>query len=263
MGRVKGGLVDALAALPWPMGVIFGTGGFILVRFGLPALLQGNPFGQAIVPVASLMSWFLLVVGLLGALMSWVGQRHRHRLLEAQNGLESIAALGWRHFEQLVGEVFRRQGYTVEETGLGGADGGIDLVLRKDGRRVLVQCKQWRRRQIPVNVVREMYGLLAHHGADAVKIACVGTFTRDAARFAQGKPIELIGGRELVRMIREVQAAPPETARLVESVVAAPSASSPALACPRCWKAMIERSNRKTGQKFLGCSGFPACRGVR
>lgn len=265
MGHAKGGLVDALAALPWPVGVLFGIGGFTLIRFGLPALLQGNSFGQAIVPVASLMSWVLLVMGLLGALMSWVGQRHRHRLLEAQNGLESIAALGWRHFEQLVGEAFRRRGYAVEETGLGGADGGIDLILRKDDRRVLVQCKQWRRRHVPVNVVREMYGLLAHHGADAVTIACVGTFTRDAATFAQGKPIELIGGEDLARMIREVQAAPTGKVRLAESVVPAltAAASSTELTCPRCGKAMVVRSNRKTGQKFFGCPAFPVCRGVR
>jgi restriction system protein len=265
MGRTKAGLIDGLAVLPWPVGVIFGIGGFILVRFRLPALLQGNPFGLAVVPVANLMSWFLLVVGLLGALMSWVGQRQRRRLLDAQQGLDSIAALGWRHFEQLVGEAFRRQGYMVEETGLGGADGGIDLILRKDGGRVLVQCKQWRRRQIPVNVVREMYGLLAHHNADAVKIACVGTFTRDAATFAHGKPIELIGGEELVRMIRDVQYAPTQAKRPVESVAHAPAASAPvaSLDCPRCGKTMVERSNRKTGQKFWGCVSFPACRGVR
>jgi restriction system protein len=265
MGRAKGNLIDALAVLPWPAGVVFGIGGFVALRFGLPAMLHGNPFAPAVVPAANLMSWFVLAAGFLGAAMSWVGQRHRRRLLDAQQGLKSIAALGWRHFEQLVGEAFRRQGYTVEETGLGGADGGIDLMLRKDGRRVLVQCKQWRRRQIPVNVVREMYGLLAHHSADTVKIACLGAFTRDAARFAIGKPIELIGGEELMRMIREVQAAPTQTARPVEVVAPAPAAPDPVASpdCPCCGKAMVERNNRKTGQKFWGCSAFPTCRGVR
>lgn len=265
MARKKGNLIEALAVLPWPLGVIFGIGGFLAVRFGLPAMMHGNQFTSAILPIAILMSWFLLAGGLLGAAMSWVGRRRRHRLLDAQQGLDNIAALGWRQFEQLVGEAFRRQGYAVEEHGLAGADGGIDLFLRKDGRRVLVQCKQWRRRQVPVNVAREMYGLLAHHRADSVKIACVGTFTRDAARFAEGKPIELIGGEELMRMIREVQAAQPENVQSAESDAPAPTAlaSSATPACPRCGKAMVERSNRKTGQKFLGCSAFPACRGVR
>ena len=265
MGRAKGNLIDDLATLPWPAGVVFGVGGFVALRFGLPALLRGNPFAPAVLPMAMLMSWFALGVGLLGAAMSWFGLRHRRRLLDAQQGLDSIAALGWRHFEQLVGEAFRRQGYTVEETGLGGADGGIDLILRKDGRRVLVQCKQWRRRQIPVNIVREMYGLLAHHRADEVKIACVGSYTHDAAKFAEGKPIELIGGEELLRMIRAVQVAPERNASVVEVVgpASATVTSNTQPVCPKCGKAMVERSNRKTGQKFLGCSAFPACRGVR
>lgn len=265
MRRAKRNLIADIASLSWPAGVVFGVGGFAAVRYGLPAGLHGSQFAQAIEPAANIISWFLLAVGLLGAARSWFGQRHRRQLLDAQQGLERVAALGWRHFEQLVGEAFRRQGCTVEETGLGGADGGIDLILRKNGRRVLVQCKQWRQRQVGAKVVREMYGLLAHHRADEVKIACSGTYTRDAAEFAQGKPIELIGGEELMRMIRAVQTAPVQTARNAEVAAPAPVASAPAEPpdCPKCGKTMVERSNRKTGQKFWGCSAFPVCRGVR
>lgn len=265
MARRKGNLIETLAALPWPVGVTFGIGGFVAIRFGLPAILHGNAYAVALMPVANLMSWFTLVVGFVAATMSWVGQRNRHRLLDAQQDLDSVAKLGWQHFEQLVGEAFRRQGYMVEETGLGGADGGIDLVLGKDGRRVLVQCKQWRRQKVPVSVVREMYGLLRHHNADTVKIACLGTYTRAAAVFAEGKPIQLIDGEELFRMIRSVQTIREHTTESVEVAEPAPVSSLPIAVtdCPRCGKAMVERSNRKTGQKFWGCSDFPICRGVR
>ncbi|PHQ98653.1 MAG: nuclease [Marinosulfonomonas sp.] len=33
--------------------------------------------------------------------------------------------------------------------------------------------------------------------------------------------------------------------------------------CPRCTAKMVERSNRKSGEKFLGCSRFPKCKGTR
>jgi len=33
--------------------------------------------------------------------------------------------------------------------------------------------------------------------------------------------------------------------------------------CPRCGSKMIERTNRKTGQTFFGCSRYPNCRGTR
>lgn len=32
--------------------------------------------------------------------------------------------------------------------------------------------------------------------------------------------------------------------------------------CPRCRSSMVERSNRKSGQKFFGCSQYPKCRGT-
>jgi len=265
LGRAKGNLIENLATLPWPVGVVFGVSAFFAIRDLMPMLVKGNQFAPIVAAFYVPMSWLMLVVGLIGATMSWFGQQHRRKLLDAQQGLDSIVALGWRHFEQLVGEAFRRQGYVMEETGLGGADGGVDLILRKNGRRVLVQCKQWRRRQIPVNVVREMYGLLAHHGADEVKIACSGTYTRDAEEFAKDKPITLIGGEELLRMVREVQAAPMQATRTVEVVGPSSVASTPAAppVCPKCGKPMIERRNRKTEQKFWGCSTFPICRGVR
>ncbi|MEO6922654.1 MAG: restriction endonuclease, partial [Bryocella sp.] len=110
-----------------------------------------------------------------------------------------------RQFEQLAGEAFRRQGYAVEETGLGGADGGIDLILRENGQTTLVQCKQWRNRQVGVQIVREMYGLLLHHDAAAVKIVAIGNYTLDAHRFAKGKPIELIHGGDLIATVRSLQ----------------------------------------------------------
>lgn len=53
--------------------------------------------------------------------------------------------------------------------------------------------------------VREMWGLLAHHGADGIKIVCVGDYTPDARRFASGKAIELITGQDLVAMVDAVR----------------------------------------------------------
>ena len=32
--------------------------------------------------------------------------------------------------------------------------------------------------------------------------------------------------------------------------------------CKRCGGAMVERRNKKTGQKFLGCSNYPKCRNI-
>ena len=161
---------------------------------------------------------------------------------------------------RVVGEAFRRQGYRIEETGLGGADGGIDLRLSKNGKITLVQCKQWRSQRVDVKVVREMYGLLAHHGANAVKIVAVGDFTPDARRFAQGKPIELIHGEALLAMIRGVQNTPPPSIKQPTKPNLA-SATTPD--CPSCGAPMIKRANRRSHETFWGCAKYPGCRGTR
>ena len=207
----------------------------------------------------------LLVICWIAALASYLNARKRRRFLDTRTTLESLAAGGWRQFEQLVGEAFRRRGYAVEETGLGGPDGGIDLILRKDGRRTLVQCKQWKRQQVGVSVVREMAGLLAHHQAQAVKIVCIGSYTSNAEAIAQGKPIELISGELLLEMIRAAQRtdSPLQQPRRRIEPPSAPSAdSTPQIqACPRCGSALVQRTNRRTGEGFFGCSQFPRCKG--
>ncbi len=272
MGRIRTSTgFDALIGLPWPVGILVGMAGYSALRYGIPwwfsrqdgALAAGlaGPFGQVLAPLA----WVLLGLCWLAALFSFLRARHRRRLLDTRTTLDSLAAGGWRQFEQVVGEAFRRRGYTVEETGLGGPDGGIDLILRRDGRRILVQCKQWKRQQVGVGVVREMAGLLTHHRADAVKIVCVGTFTRDAETFARGKPIELIGGAALLEMIqasRKADVSPSLLTSRIEPLLAlAQEAPAPSEGCPRCGSTLVQRTNRRSGETFFGCSQFPRCRG--
>jgi restriction system protein len=68
-----------------------------------------------------------------------VNSRYRRRLFDAQIGVESIRVISWQEFERLVGEAYRRQGYVIEEIGGSAPDGGVDLVLHRQGRKVVVQ----------------------------------------------------------------------------------------------------------------------------
>ncbi|WP_279361960.1 restriction endonuclease [Xanthomonas sacchari] len=276
MGRRRGKTgFDALAALPWPVAIVAGIAGFFAVRDGIPWWFSRHDgaLSQAIAQQAegasAPLAWIFLLLCWIAALASFLKARHRRRLLDTRTTLESLAAGGWRQFELLVGEAFRRQGYAVEETGLGGADGGIDLILRKDGRRTLVQCKQWKRQQVGVSVVREMYGLLAHHQADAVKIVCVGSYTNDAERFARGKPIQLISGAQMIQIIRAARreaaesSTPSPSLRIEPALMAKPITATLEPNCARCGSTLVQRTNKRTGEIFLGCSQFPRCRTLR
>jgi restriction system protein len=267
MARRKQGGFELVASAPWPVGIMLGIIAFVGVRYGISWYLStsGNQF---LVPIGkaanggatTILAWTLLGICWAAALASFIARRQRGRLLETQTGLDSLRAMNSRQFEMLIGEAFRRQGYRIEETGLGGADGGIDLRLSKNGKSTLVQCKQWRSQRVDVKIVREMYGLLAHYGADAVKIVAVGDFTPDAQRFAQGKPIELIRGDALLALVQAVQSTTPAAAnpapKLTATSVAAPD-------CPNCGAPMIKRTNRRSHEEFWGCPKYPSCRGTR
>ncbi|MCL6443669.1 MAG: restriction endonuclease [Alicyclobacillus sp.] len=71
-----------------------------------------------------------------------------------------ISKLSWAKFERLLALYFRDHGYDVEETGVGGSDGGVDLVItdKRTGERTAVQAKHWSdRRQVGPNIIRELH----------------------------------------------------------------------------------------------------------
>ena len=92
--------------------------------------------------------------------------------------------MSWKDFEWMVGEAYRRMGYSVEESLATGPDGGVDLILREGDATTLVQCKQWRVFSVGVPVIREMFGLMTHHHASRGIVVTSGDFTREARAFA-------------------------------------------------------------------------------
>jgi restriction system protein len=200
---------------------------------------------------------------LVGAALSAYGRYKRralHEQVAASTDRGALNAMSWQQFEALVGEAFRRKGYAVTETGGGGADGGIDLVLKKGGETFLVQCKQWKAYKVGVSTVRELYGAMAANGATGGFVVTSGVFTDEARAFARGQNIELMDGKALHALIRGVTV--PSKPAPVLKVVA--TASEPV--CPICQSAMVKRTAKRganSGNAFWGCSQYPACKGTR
>ena len=175
----------------------------------------------------------------------------------------SLKSLSWEDFELLVGEIFRRRGYAVELCAGTGADGGVDLLLRKDEERVLVQCKHWKAQKVGVRELREFFGVLTAEQAPRGIFVTTGAFTDAARDFAKGKPIEMIAGKELEQLLQSAAATPEENlleiSRWANGFIEAATVTLPN--CPRCKVAMTKRTSRHGA--FWGCSTFPSCRGKR
>jgi restriction system protein len=259
---------SSVVSLPWWFGVIVAIVVFILARFGLPALGPASGPAHAVFKVFANMAWAFALPFVFLSIVALVRQQLRSHLLDQQRDLYSIRALHWQEFEQLVGEAFRRQGYRVAERGGAAPDGGVDLVLFKEGKKAVVQCKRWKTKQVGVALVRELYGTMTAEHADEAIFASSGEYTADAQAFANGKPIRLIDGAHLAELIHAVQTNGLVSARAEDAapVHAAPPDRESQPACPRCGSTMVRRTARSGptgGQMFWGCSTFPVCRATR
>lgn len=247
--RRRSSIADDLVLMPWWVSVALAGIAYVV----LPAVLPSPVVKGGLVGIVCL---GLLALAAISALRAW---KTAH-MLERQTSIESLRALPWKRFEDLLGEAYRRQGYRVEEALGGGADGGVDLVVRKEGRTILVQCKRWKQ-PVPVQTIRELYGVLIDRGATGAKLVATTNFTSDAIAFAAGKPIELIGSAALLELIRGVQTSGNIAPRAPEK-----ERSQHAPVCPRCGSEMVFRTARqgaRAGQSFWGCPKFPECRGKR
>lgn len=92
---------------------------------------------------------------------------------------------GWE-FEEEVAKVFRDNGYEVEVTRKVN-DGGIDLVMYRNGKKTIVQCKHYRN-EVPVQPLRELNGLKEDFEADELILVASSGITRAGEEFVSNKP---------------------------------------------------------------------------
>ncbi len=259
--------------LPWWLGAILAPLSYLYIdNFAvMPIPTPKQPATQllnhAIYQVACIARYIIPAVIMLGSLKSLFGLVKRFGLVSHvrynphTEPSRALADISWPEFELLVGQFFRERGYRVTETG-GRADGGVDLRLRAENSELfLVQCKHWKTSKVPVQVVRELYGVMQAEYASGAFVVTSGEFTADAASFAKGKKIELINGSLLLCAIQKRGTIPsPDSQREPQ-----PSHQTTTPLCPICRSNMVARTARKgayAGRSFYGCSRYPVCRGT-
>ncbi|MFD2168689.1 restriction endonuclease [Tumebacillus lipolyticus] len=161
-------------------------------------------------------------------------------------------------FERLLALYFRDQGYKVEETGVGGNDGGVDLVLiNRKGERTAVQAKRYAdHNKVPVQTVRELVGAKRNHNCILTLLVTTSDLTEPAKKEAEQFHVDYWHGGIVERKLAAWGKYKPtkKKQRSVRKEVAATAE----VIC-RCGHLMVIRKNRQ-GESFYGCSRFPNCR---
>ncbi|ARU63000.1 hypothetical protein CBW65_20000 [Tumebacillus avium] len=161
-------------------------------------------------------------------------------------------------FERLLALYFRDQGYKVEETGVGGNDGGVDLVLvDRRGERTAVQAKRYAdHNKVPVQTVRELVGAKRNHNCVLTLLITTSDLTEPAKKEAEQFHVDYWHGGIVERKLAAWGKYQPRKQK--QSVVRNEVAATREVIC-KCGQPMVIRKN-KQGMPFYGCSKFPNCR---
>jgi len=108
-------------------------------------------------------------------------------------------------FESLITNLFSRMGLDTKLT-QPSRDGGVDCVAFDSrpilGGKVIIQAKRYKN-TVGVSAVRDLFGTLHNEGASKGILVTTSGFGKAAYDFANGKPIELITGSNLLYLLKE------------------------------------------------------------
>lgn len=180
MQTIVGSLVFSGFALPWyftqtatgsvPAGFSAGLGGLVLTVVILLWLsLQRDRFQAAV--------------------------QRRRDLKFVTSGMAAIDEMSGVEFEEFVAAQLRTRGWGVTRTASAG-DYGVDLVAKKDGIRMAVQCKRLAK-AVGVAAVQQVVSGALQHGCNQTVVVTNQAFTKAAHRLATTHGCRLVGREQL------------------------------------------------------------------
>ena len=186
--------------------------------------------------------------------------------------IDRIRSLHWHDFEEFIALLYAYHGYKPEMISrFGHADGGIDIILYRKGKKYLVQCKHHSREAIGVKAVRELYGLMERHKAAGAFFVTSGIFSDPVLEeFTDDPKLTLVDQSKILEMLDEIRENLPDDDKdyfdrlleITQKSVAAVQKSDRHLSikvprCTQCMQPMVLRhKNNDPHERFWGCSNY-------
>jgi restriction system protein len=108
-------------------------------------------------------------------------------------------------FEALISNLFQAMGLETRLT-QASRDGGVDCVAYDSrpilGGKVVIQAKRYKN-TVAVSAVRDLFGTVQNEGASKGILVTTSGYGKAAFEFAEGKPLELLSGSNLLYLLAE------------------------------------------------------------
>jgi restriction system protein len=214
----------------------------LLIAGGSFYFTRSLPITTFIVAIAGL----LMVIHAL-----YKSKKEKERLRNSR--IEEIDSMDGIQFEYYLKELYLSRGYGVEVTSASG-DYGADLLLKKDGKKIVAQAKRYAK-DVGIKAVQEVIGAKSYYQSDEAWVVSNSYFTKAARELAQKGNVLLVDRDGLMDFILALHSGgeKPSTVAIIKS-----ETSSNHGTCSKCGSPMILKSGKRG--EFLGCSSFPKCR---
>lgn len=197
-----------------------------------------------------------LVIGFTPFLIKKINEKFTLNRM-AKYGMDYIDKMDGFQFEVYLKALFQKLGYKPEVTRKTG-DYGADLVL-KGKNKIVIQAKRYNQKnKVGISAVQEILGAKEYYKANEAWVITNSTFTPQAIKLAESSNVKLLDREALQKFINQVN--PESTAENNLAKEVFNEVESENKKCPRCGNDLVVRVSKKSGAKFMGCSGFPSCR---
>lgn len=117
--------------------------------------------------------------------------------------MKDIDKLEGIEFEDLIEKLISKMGFVTERTKRS-FDGGIDIVAINEQPlfcgKYIIQCKRYSK-SIGEPISRDLYGVVNSEHSNKGILITNSCFTKSAQKFAENKPLELINGKKLIKLL--------------------------------------------------------------
>ncbi|RKN74986.1 hypothetical protein D7M11_25955 [Paenibacillus ginsengarvi] len=201
---------------------------------------------------------FVACGALLGIVISVIIMRnvaYTERL--KKSGIADIDKMEGREFEHYLGHLFKSHGYDVKVTQAAG-DFGADLVISKDGKKIVVQAKRYSK-NVGIKAVQETHSSMGYYKAGEAWVVTNSKYTDAARELANSLNVKLIGREQLIDLILKQN--PQNNTQAAQSTVPEQLPQKEEKRCPKCGAPMVRR--KSSMGYFLGCENFPKCKSTQ
>ena len=197
---------DFLAQIPRWVCVALSASFYLFFQYAIPYFEnQGSIVNDVHVSLGPVLAPVVALALLAPVSFSFLKSSRKKKLYELREEIKAIQDLSWPQFKELVAKAYNRSGYSILESDPFVSDPSVDFVMRKSANLFLLQSRYWRNRKLGLREVKNLSSLMHDKQASGVFLLTTGVFSNEARRYAVGRPINLIDGIKLVKLLDTVK----------------------------------------------------------